>query len=114
MKLKLCKILLVINIVFWLIISIGYSIYNADSVSTLYSLIKVLLFLEPVLFLILLIGTIKKNRLIYLSGLILTFFNVVGSVMDELGVIDVFSMMLSLCTFIILLACKSNWRNTTK
>jgi hypothetical protein len=105
-KIKMCKLLVLSNFIFWLIIAVGYSIYNTDLVSGLYTVIKILLFLEPILFLVLLIGILKQIKIIYLLGLILTLLNSVLSITDELGILDLISLILSLGTLISLIFSK--------
>ena len=107
MKIKMCKFLVVINIVFWLIIAIGYSMLNTNKVSSIYSIIKILLFLEPILFLVLLIGILKQIKIIYLLGLIISFLNAVLSITDQVGILDLISLILSLGTLISLIICKT-------
>ena len=103
---KLCKLLLLLNIIFWSAMAVGYSIYMTG-----YPFIKIALFFEPLFFASALFGIIKKNKVIFYLALIFTFCNTLLSITDEIGWLDVLSAMLSLAVFVNLLIIKKNILN---
>jgi hypothetical protein len=95
---KSCQILLLANIVFWLLAAISFSPLKSAGGS--YLLVKILLFLEPCLYLVCLAGIMKGIRLLYLFSLLLTLGNAVLSITDQMGIYDYLSLGLSLMTFL--------------
>ena len=71
--------------------------------SSNYLVIKILLFMEVILYSISLIGVSNKIKLIYLGSIILAFGNTVLSLTDQIGVVDIMSFVLSLLAFVNLL-----------
>jgi hypothetical protein len=104
LRFKITKYLLIINVLFWLGISI-FSTYLTLS-GTGYSsvLINILLFLEVILCLICYIGVPKQIRLIYLLSLVLSFGNTVLSLTDQVDLSDVISFIISGITFGVLVS----------
>jgi hypothetical protein len=95
---KITKLLLAFNVFFWLIISflqLGANLHN---------FIKTLLFLEVILYAISFYGVLMKIKVFYFLALILTLGNSILSVTDELDPSDIFSLAISLITFISLLS----------
>ena len=95
---KSCQYLLIINIAFWLFMSFYHLIGSSN-----YLVIKILLFMEVILYSISLIGVSNKIKLIYLGSIILAFGNTVLSLTDQIGVVDIMSFVLSLLAFVNLL-----------
>jgi hypothetical protein len=99
--LKIVKNLLTINVLFWLFIALYFSF--SDYGSNGYFIIKVLLFLEPVFYLISLVGVMKKIKIIYLGSIILSLGNTLLSITDQVDLSDIISLFLSLITFLSLI-----------
>lgn len=92
---KSCQIIAIINIIFWLAIAIYFSFFKFASYEN-YLIIKLLLFLEPVFFAIVLVGLIKKIKIIYIFSILFVFANGLLSITDELGLYDIASLILNL------------------
>ena len=98
-KMKVYSIILFfINFLFWTFVAIFYSLVREDSTS----MVSILLFMEPIVFLIAFIGYLKKNIVIYYLTLIFLFCNAILSITDELGFLDILSLVLNLLLFIVL------------
>lgn len=93
--------LLITNTLFWFFAASFLSFSNFSANANI--VVKALLFIEAFLYLICVYGLYKKNRLIYIFSLILTFGNSILSLTDELDISDLVSFILSLVTFITLL-----------
>lgn len=91
----LCKTIIVMNIVFWSTIFIYFSFFKFAGREE-YLFIKILLFFEPLFFLIIFLGVRKKNKLIYIFSIIFVFLNSILSITDEAGFYDFFSLTLNL------------------
>ena len=96
---KSCQFLLFINIIFWLFM-VFYSFFYRYANNNNFLIIKILLFIEPILYFISLIGINKRIKLIYLCSIILAFGNTVLSVTDQIGLSDVISLLLSFFVFL--------------
>lgn len=94
---KIAEFLLGLNALLWLFISF----YQLGA--NLHIFIKILLFLEVVLYSISFYGTRKKIRVFYFLGLILSLGNSILSITDDLDLSDTISFVLSLVTFVSLL-----------
>ena len=100
--------LLGFNIAFWLFVAIYFSFFKfADKPE--YLILKVLLFLEPLVFIGLLVGVVKKIKIIYILGLLFLVINAVLSITDETGLFDMISLLLNITTFITLLSIRNNF-----
>lgn len=99
--LKISRILLATNAILWLIAAtyFSFSSFGIDS----HWLIKILLFLESVLYTVSYVGLIKKIKTIYLFSIVLTFGNTILSVTDQIDLSDIVSLILSGSTFVSLL-----------
>lgn len=106
MKFKICKWLVLLNILFWLAIAVGYSMQSKNATGSVHAIVSMLLFLEPILFLILYAGISRRIKIFYVFGLVLTLSNIVLSITDEMGLYDFFSLALSSITFVSLLISK--------
>ena len=107
---KSCKILIIINIIFWFLVALYFSFFKFASNNN-YLVLKLLLFAEPILYYISFIGISKKIKLIYYFSILLAFGNAVLSITDQIGLFDFISLGLSLPTFLNLLfiaPCKNN------
>lgn len=91
-------ILFSLNFLFWIFIAISYSFVRENP----NSIVKFLLFLEPIIFLIAFIGYLKRNIIIYYLTLIFLFCNAILSITDEIGCLDILSLILNLLLFIVL------------
>lgn len=97
-------LLLILNIIFWLAVAVNYSFVQFLHDNTpILLLIKTLLFIEPLLFFITLIGVIKKVRIIMMLSMPFLFINAVLSLTDEFGTLDFLAMMLNIITLLNLL-----------
>lgn len=94
-----CKTLLIINIIFWSIMAVYFSFYKFASNEN-YLILKILLFFEPLLFAIVLIGLIKGIKIIYVLSIIFVLINAVLSITDEVGIYDIISLILSILALI--------------
>ncbi len=103
--LKLCQLLLATNLVFWFLVAFYFSFFKFVTNGN-YFVFKLLLFLEPILYLVSLVGILKKIKLVYFFSLLLTFGNAVLSVTDQMGVYDYLSLGLSILTFVSLLVIR--------
>jgi hypothetical protein len=107
MKIKVLSIIFFIfNLCFWLVIAIFYSLIE-DHTNPVLSL---LLFMEPVLFLFALIGYLNKGIMIYYLTLLFLIINSILSITDEFGIIDLFSLLLNIIMFILLVLQWKNYR----
>lgn len=97
--LKSCKLLLLVNTIFWLVLAIYFSFFEYEDNNNLI-VIKILLFLESIFYFIALIGVIKKIKLIYLAAIILALGNTILSLTDQIDLSDIISLILSGVTFI--------------
>ena len=106
-KEKICIGAIATNMLLWLIIFFIYFIsyiYQVDvSYRVFYSLIYIC---EILIHVIVLIGIIKRIKLLYYGGIIFFFINTVFSLIDELGCVDILSFLLSLGVFLSLLLTK--------
>ncbi len=91
----LCKIFLVVNIVFWCALAVYFSFFKFAS-NEGYLIFKILLFFEPLFFAISLVGLLKKIKIIYTLSIVFVLLNAVLSIADEVGVYDVISLILNL------------------
>jgi len=98
----LCKILLIISIIFWSIIAVYFSFFKFASYEN-YLILKILLFLEPLFFAIALFGLIKRIKIIFVFSIIFSLFNAILSITDEVGIFDVISLILNILVLISLL-----------
>jgi len=94
--------MMMINIVFWLGIFLYYAFVKYPMEGN-YIILKVFLLFEPVIFIGMLIGYINKNKLIYVGSVIFLAFNSILSVTDQVGLLDVISLVLSVIVFILLI-----------
>lgn len=99
----LCKILLVISIIFWSIIVVYFSFFKFPSNEN-YLLLKIFLFLEPLFFTIALFGLLKKIKIIYIFSIIFVLFNAILSITDQIGIYDIVSLGLNILILISLLS----------
>ena len=99
---KISKILLITNTIFWLIIASYFSLskFGANA----HWIIKILLFLESILYTISYVGVVKKIKIIYLFAIILAFGNTILSLTDQIDLSDIISLLLSAITFLFLLS----------
>jgi hypothetical protein len=100
---KSCQILLVANIIFWLLIAFS-SLLGSNN----YLVIKLLLFIEPILYFVSLVGVVKKIKIIYLFSILLALGNSILSVTDQMGLSDIVSLILS---SLVLLNLIFVWKN---
>lgn len=101
-------LLLGVNVIFWFFIAFYFSFFKFAEKSD-YLILKVLLFFEPLVFICLFIGVIKKIKIIYFVGLFFLFINAVLSVTDEVGLLDIFSLFLNMVTFISFLSIRNRF-----
>ncbi|MDD5726336.1 MAG: hypothetical protein PHC53_02895 [Patescibacteria group bacterium] len=107
----LCKVLLIISIVFWSIMAVYHSFFKFTPNES-YLIIKILLFFEPLLFAIALFGLIKKIKFIYILSVIFVFFNAMLSITDEVGLYDILSLVFNILLFVnLLLVWKQIFKN---
>jgi hypothetical protein len=97
--LKSCQFLLIVNIAFWVFAAFYFSFFNFATNSN-YLIIKILLFTEPILYLISLVGVIKKIKLIYIFSILFTLGNAILSITDQVGLYDAISLILSASVFL--------------
>lgn len=102
LSLTFCKIILVANITFWTITATYFSFFKFYFNEN-YLILKVLLFFEPLFFIIILIGLVKKIKIVYVFSIIFVFLNAILSITDEVGVYDITSLILNILAFIGLL-----------
>lgn len=76
-----------------------------------YFILKILLFLEPLLFAIALFGLIKKIKGVYVFLIIFVLLNAVLSVTDQIGIYDIISLVLNILALIGLLL---SWKQIFK
>jgi hypothetical protein len=69
--------------------------------------LKLLLLLEPLFFIVAVIGYLKEVRSIYLLTIIFLIANSVLSITDEVGLFDMISLSLSIVALLLL---SSQWR----
>jgi hypothetical protein len=111
MKIKVFSIILfLINLCFWLVIAILYSFVKSHTNPVL----SLLLFIEPVVFLSALIGYLNKSIIIYYLTLSFLIVNSILSIADEVGVLDLFSLLLNIIMFILLVLQWKNYRHKNK
>jgi lysylphosphatidylglycerol synthetase-like protein (DUF2156 family) len=110
MKIKVLSIIFfLISLFFWLAIAIFSFIKNHNN-----SMVSILLFIEPVIFLFILIGYLKKSIIIYNLTLIFLIINSVLSITDEVGILDIFSLSLNILMLILLASQRRNFRRKNK
>lgn len=97
-RLTLYKTLSIIAIVFWSVIFIHFTFFQFPGLTN-YPVIKPLLLLEPILFLVALLGIAYKINIIYYSALFFTFANALLSIADEVGTYDILSLVFNLLMF---------------
>ncbi len=100
--LKSCQLLLIANIVFWLLTAVYFSFFKFATNDN-YFILKILLFAEPVLYSLSLVGIVKRIKIIYLFSILLTFGNTILSITDQMGIYDYLSLGLSILAFLNLL-----------
>jgi hypothetical protein len=105
--LKSCQLLLAANIIFWMFIACYFSFFEYVGDNN-YLIIKILLFSEPILYLVSFIGINKKIKIIYLSSIILAFVNTILSITDQIDLSDIISLVLSALLFLNLILI---WKN---
>jgi len=110
--LKLCKSLLIINIIFWSIIAVYFSFFKLYSNED-YLILKVLLFFEPLSFTIILVGLIKRIKIIYWLSIVFLIFNAIISITDEVGVYDIIAFILNILVLVNLLIIRKHFFNNT-
>jgi hypothetical protein len=91
---RTCRFLLISNILFWTFVAL-YSWFVQYAGNNNYLVIKILLFAEPLLYLICLIGIDRRIKLVYLFSIVLALGNTILSVTDQVGLSDVVSLVLS-------------------
>jgi len=99
------KTISIINSIFWGIVLLYYSLKFPENI-----LMKILLFTEIIIFLIIFFALIYKNKFILISATIFLFINSILSITDEIGTLDLISLALSLILFgnVIILLIKWN------
>lgn len=105
-RLRLCYGVLGVNFVFWLVLA-SYFAFDYFAGREEYLILKVLLFLEPLAFLVWLIGVWKRVRVLYLLSLPFILGNAILSVTDQVGGYDLIALALNLIAFVALAAI---WR----
>ena len=92
---KISIIGFILNIAFWLWIFLNYSFIkfygNGD-----YILARVLLFFEPVIFIVALMGYLRKRRVIYILSILFLTANSLLSITDEVGFMDIVSLFMNI------------------
>ncbi len=99
---KMSIVMIIVNIVFWLGIFLYYSFVKYPMVED-YIILKIFLLFEPMIFMGMLFGYIKKNKWIYVCSVIFLAFNSILSITDQVGLLDVISLVLSVIVFILLI-----------
>ena len=99
--------LFVANIMFWMGIFVYYSFFKYAGHEQ-YAILKIFLFIEPVLFFAGLLGYLRKNRLIFIVTMIFLVVNSILSITDEVGIFDVISLLLNVVLLVILVL---QWKN---
>ncbi len=94
-----CKIALLANIVFWIVMVIGYAFTQIGTPNG-YAIVGYLMLLEPVCFAIVLINLHYRRQTIYFLSLAFTLVNVFLSITDEIGLLDLTSATLSALAFV--------------
>lgn len=100
------KASLILNLVFWLFIAVGYLFTKTD----VGFLIKSLVFLEPVFFAVALWGVIRKNELIGNLTILGLSLNIVLAITDEVGIADLTALALSLIALLFLIRARREAR----
>ena len=98
-KFFLTKIVLIINTLFWSGIAVYYSFFKFVNKPN-YLILKVLLFGEPILFIISIWNLVKKNRFIYLLSILFVITNGVLSITDQVGNWDLISLILNILAMV--------------
>lgn len=106
---KISYALLIINIIFWLFIA-GYFAFFKFPSQSIYLILKILLFIEPACFAVILIGVIKKIKPIYYFGLMFLVINALLSLTDEVGIWDITSFLLNISLFLTLLPARNQYK----
>lgn len=106
---KLSIIAFFLNLFFWIIVATYHLFMKSSN-----PIISFLLFMEPVAFLFALTGYIKKSGTVYYLTLVFLLFNSILSVTDELGVLDLTSLVLNVLLFVMLLLQRGRFRTTMK
>ena len=101
-RLKTAKTLLVVNAIFWLVAAVYALLSNHDTGTN--AIVVAMLFAEPVVYLVAVYGVAQRIKLFYLFALLLTLGNTVLSITDEIGWLDMLSLVLSFAAFVSLLA----------
>jgi len=97
-----CKVLLITNIIFWAAMALSFSFSELASHDN-YLLIKILLFLEPAIFAVILFGLSRRDKVIYALSIPFAVTNAILSITDDMGIYDIISLILSLAVFVNLL-----------
>lgn len=93
--LKSCQLLLIVNIIFWLLIAFSSLLWSNSHL-----IIKTLLFVEPVIYFVSLLGIRRRIKTVYLFSIILALGNTILSITDQMGLSDVASLVLSALVFL--------------
>ena len=91
-----------VNIIFWLGIFLYYSLIKYPMEEN-YIILKIFLLFEPIMFMAMLLGYIQKNKMIYVGSLIFLGFNSILSITDQVGFLDVISLVLNVIIFLLLM-----------
>lgn len=92
---KFIKFIFLLNIMFWMTIGL-HSIVWGD----LNFVIKLILFFEPVIYIFFLGALPKKIKIVNLFALFFTFGNMIFSITDQVGLLDIISFFLSAMAFV--------------
>lgn len=103
---KTSILVLSVNILFWSFVFFYFSFVKFSGNEN-YLPLKLLLLLEPLFFILALIGYLKEVRNIYLLTIIFLIANSVLSITDEVGLFDMISLSLSIVALLLL---ASQWR----
>lgn len=102
--------LLLVNAAFWLVYAIYFSFLWFWGRPE-YLIIKILLFMEPILYVGSLWGFVKRNRYIYICSVLFVFANTILSITDQFGILDLLSLGIS---FVCLVGLLANWAQIFK
>lgn len=91
---KFHKAMLLINAIFWQIVAI-----NSIRYSNLHFIVKMLLFGEPAIYMFLFVMINKNIKIINVFALLFTLSNMIMSITDQVGLLDIISFFLSVMAF---------------